>query len=141
MNKLNNKEFRLSITNLIAAEEHIIEMMCNTDDKEQRKLLFDELKNVKSQRNILLTDNNEDERNVEFNKWCLLKHLMLSEYHLIEWVNQSKREFEEAEKVFPTINSLEKIIEYISEEQIESNCRICPEDLIVPKMLKNFFKR
>lgn len=142
MDRMKNKEFRLSVSNLVAAEEHIIEMMCSAETEETKKMLFNELKSLKTQRNMLLTDNGkEPDRDISFNKWCLLKHLLLSQYHLMEWVNQSDREFEEVEKVLPLIKNFDEILSEISVKDIETDCKICPDDLIIPKMLKSIFKK
>lgn len=139
MNNLNNKEFRLSVANLIAAEEHIIEMMCNAETEEDKKLLFQELKNIKFQRNNLLVNTtSEEDRELSFNKWCLMKHLLLSQYHLMEWVNQNDREYEDINVALDTIKSLDNSLDTISIKEIKTDCKICPKDLIIGKIFKLF---
>ncbi|MGL5022400.1 MAG: hypothetical protein ACRC5S_03780 [Cetobacterium sp.] len=140
MNNLKNKEFRLSVANLIAAEEHIIEMMCNAEREEDKKILFQELKNIKFQRNNLLVNTtSEKDRELSFNKWCLIKHLLLSQYHIMEWVNQNDREYEEVSIALDTIKNLDNALDIVSVKEIKTDCKVCPNDLVIGKIF-NLFK-
>lgn len=138
INKLKNKEFRLSLTNMLALEEHLIELLFKATSKNEKKELFLKLQKNKSLRNSLLSNNIEsNERTIDFNKWCSIKHLLLSQYHLFETINQTSMTFEEAEIYIATSKELEHMIESVIDQKITGECPVCKNDLLIHKFFKN----
>lgn len=143
MKKLLNKEFRLSIANMLALEEHLIEMLSLTVDDSIQRELFAKLKENKENRNKLLTNSeSEKERSEDFNKWCAIKHLMLAQYHLMEYINQNDKSFDDVKNLFPQITSLDKAIEDLLKTKFDGKCETCTGDIFINKFgLTNFFKK
>lgn len=137
MKKFKNKELRLSLTNLLALEEHFIELMFKATSKDEREVLFFKLQKIKNLRNNLVSSSpNEKDRTIDFNKWCVIKHTMLSQYHLMETVNQNDMKFDLAEQYLTLIKELEVIIEDIIDMDVTGNCDVCKSDLLINKLFK-----
>lgn len=137
MKKFKNKELKLSLTNLLALEEHFIELMFKATSKDEREVLFFKLQKIKNLRNNLVSSSpNEKDRTIDFNKWCAIKHTMLSQYHLMETVNQNDMKFDLAEQYLTLIKELEVVIEDIIDMDVTGNCDVCKSDLLINKLFK-----
>lgn len=130
MKRLKNKEFRMAIQNLLSSEEHIIDML----NIKNQNFLVDLLRDVKLQRNLMLDFPEEKDRN----RWCALKHIILSQYHILEMINN--KEFKNIENLNIAYKELDKIIEKYIDEDFETDCDICVKDLIIDKVKKAFIK-
>ena len=127
MKRLNNKEFRLGIQNILSSEEHLIDMLINAEDEYSKNAILDILKKTKKQRNNILDFPEEKDRN----KWCYIKHILLSLYHVMELINQN-----DIEQTFD-LNSLsilhknlELLLDSAINDNIKTNCNICKDDLL-----------
>lgn len=127
MKRLNNKEFRWNIQNLLSSEEHLIDMLINAEDEESKKYILEILRNTKKQRNTLLNSPEDKDRN----KWCYIKHTLLSLYHIAELINQPSIEEEISINDLSIVyKNLELLLESVINNNIKTNCKICTNDLL-----------
>lgn len=127
MKRLNNKEFRWNIQNLLSSEEHLIDMLINAEDEESKKYILEILRNTKKQRNTLLNSPEDKDRN----KWCYIKHTLLSLYHIAELINQPNIEEEISINDLSIVyKNLELLLESVINNNIKTNCKICTNDLL-----------
>ena len=91
MKRIKNKEFMLTIQNLLCAEEHAVDMLLTAKEKEY-KTIKNILDVIKLERNLLLNFPEEKDRN----KWCLIKHLLLANYHSLEMINNGGKDINES---------------------------------------------
>ena len=84
--------------------------------------------NTKSLRNELLDFPEEKDRN----KWCLVKHLLLAEYHAMELINQNT-----GNKFVGTLKAINSLLENTIDNNVwEGKCRVCTKDLIINRLFK-----
>lgn len=127
MKRLNNKEFRLGIQNILSSEEHLIDMLINAEDEYSKNAILDILKNTKKQRNNILDFPEEKDRN----KWCYIKHILLSLYHVMELINQNDIEHTfDINSLSILYKNLELLLESAINDNIKTNCNICKDDLL-----------
>lgn len=125
MKKLNNPEFRIMIQNLLCAEEHTVDML-STAEKDIGGILIS-LVNTKALRNELLDFPEEKDRN----KWCYIKHILLSLYHVMELINQNDIEHTfDINSLSILYKNLELLLESAINDNIKTNCNICKDDLL-----------
>ena len=127
MKKLNNPEFKIMIQNLLCAEEHTVDML-STADKDIDGILMS-LVNTKALRNELLDFPEEKDRN----KWCLVKHLLLAEYHALELINNNTEH-----KYIGTYKVIKDLLDNAINNEWNVKCKVCKDDLIINRLLKRF---
>lgn len=137
---LNNRELQLALSNLLATEEHLVEMMVLSEKEKDIPPLVDKLKEVKSTRNELIHSSilglKEKERDLLFNKWCVLKHLLLADYHLLELTTQIETTNEQANVFAMLSKSIKTIYSGVVKEEFSSKCEVCTKDLFLLKLFK-----
>ena len=77
-----NDELLNVLTNILAAEEHLLE---------EKKLDLNKLKSARIIRDKLILLIFKDNKNI-FAKWCILKHLLLSYEHMLESIPKEDNE-------------------------------------------------
>ena len=125
-----------ALANLLAAEEHIVEMIVKNNNADITKTLIVELGEIRTGRRALLdiifTEQKHENGDVKTNLgafWCSLKHMILSKYHLEESIMKSVNLIN-IEKTADIILILNKQIIHTSKNFIElQNCLRCEEDL------------
>lgn len=132
MKKMMNKDFKFLIQNLLSTEEHLVDML----NEENKNKIIAMLRDIKEQRNFLLDFPEEKDRN----KWCAYKHIILSQYHLLELINNNKSTNIEIEKFLFIYKKLDKLSEEYINSDIKSDCNNCKEDLIIDKIKKRILK-
>ena len=125
MKRLNNKEFKFLIQNLLCAEEHSVDMLLNANEGVDGILL--NLINIKTTRNELLDFPEEKDRN----KWCLVKHLLLAEYHALELINNNTEQ-----KYIGTLKMIDNLLTNAIDSKWDVKCDICTKDLLINRIFK-----
>lgn len=128
MKRLNNRETKIAVQNLLCSEEHIIEMLIHSKKIQDKVLLLETLHKNKNSRNSLLDFPEEKDKH----KWCTIKHMLLAHYHIMELLNQTDMNFEDEDlvKISNASMNIEELIEDIINSDIDTNCNICKEDLL-----------
>lgn len=128
MKRLNNRETKMIVQNLLCSEEHMIEMLINSKKIQDKILLLDTLHKNKTSRNSLLDFPEEKDKH----KWCTIKHMLLAHYHIIELLNQTNMNFEDKELI--TLSNvamnIDELINDVINSNIDTNCNICKDDLL-----------
>ena len=123
INKDKKEELVLSLMNILAAEEHMLDEPENFD--------FHILKNIREIRDSILMLLFTGNKNI-FAKWCVLKHMLLAYEHILESIPKNN----EINIKISLKNISKKIKENIEIilEQIEygdfKECKICSNDLV-----------
>lgn len=129
-----NREEKYLIQNLLCAEEHIVDMLVNAEDDYSKDKLINHLKATKENRVITVKVILEE---MDENKWCLIKHLLLSQYHLLEIINSTGEKEERIKQLSIQLNNIEEMIdEILNNDLIKTNCGICKSDLIINKLFR-----
>lgn len=134
MKRIKNKEFMLTIQNLLCAEEHTVDMLLTAKENEYSSLK-DILDIIKLERNLLLNFPEEKDRN----KWCLIKHLLLANYHSMEMINNGNKGIDK--NIIDFYIKSNTIINSIIDKDLNVECNNCKEDLLLFKLLKGFDKK
>ena len=124
VDKDNKEELILALTNILAAEEHILSDIDNFD--------FHILKNLREIRDEILILLFKDNKNI-FSKWCILKHTLLSYEHILESIPKNNEiEIKIALKniSIKIKNNIDIILEQIEYGKNLKECEICKTDLI-----------
>lgn len=137
---LDNRELQLALSNLLATEEHLVEMMVLTENEKEISPLVSKLREVKSTRNNLVHSSilglKEKERDLLFNKWCVLKHLLLADYHLLELTTQIDTSDEQANIFTSLSKSIKMVYKEVLTEEFSSSCEVCKKDLFLLKLFR-----
>ena len=129
-----NREEKYLIQNLLCAEEHIVDMLVNAEDDYSKDRLINQLQVTKTNRIMIVKIILEE---MDENKWCLIKHLLLSQYHLLEITNSTGITKEKIKQLSIQLNNIEEMIEEIlNNKSIKTKCGICKSDLIINRLFK-----
>lgn len=133
MKRLLNPEFKFYIQNLLCAEEHLIDMLRTSNEKDTKEIIS-KLRKLKLERNRVLNFPEKKDRN----KWCLIKHLLLSEYHCIELLNQENIDISTIQESYKKINN---ILTNSINSSWDVNCTICEKELLINKIMKGVLNK
>ena len=123
INKDKKEELVLSLMNILAAEEHMLDEPENFD--------FHILKNIREIRDSILMLLFSGNKNI-FAKWCILKHMLLAYEHVLESIpKNNEMEIKIALKniSIKIKKNIDIILEQIEYGKNLKECEICKNDL------------
>lgn len=145
--KRNKEEILLALMNILATEEHLLEMVLD-DAQIQKRILANDLLNValieiRAQRNMVIKFlfSDKEKENLK-SLWCVLKHSILAYQHLLESINKED-DYQQKVEIMITAKKqkifINNIFELLNKNEKFKECKICSNDLL--NVLKGFNKK